>query len=358
MRYIISLFLLFVTSLSAYCQQNNDIDQLFRQYSGNVPGASLAIIENGEISYLQSYGMANLEQAAPVTANTDFRLASITKQFTATAILLLQQQDKLQLDWTLDKIFTDFPAYGQKITIRHLLQHTSGLWDYEDFVEDIDPDTTTQIRDKEVLAITKQQPKTYFEPGAQFRYSNTGYALLALIVEKYSKQAFAEFLQDQIFAPLGMNHTLAHIKNINTVPNRAFGYDIEQGLWIRKDQSSTSAVLGDGGIYSNVQDLYLWDQALYTGKILPKEILAASFTPGQLNDGSQTRYGYGWHLKKTADGQQVIFHTGSSTSFRNIFYRIPQSSISVIILTNRNQPEEMQMVDLAENVLKAYRRKK
>ncbi|WP_416307125.1 serine hydrolase domain-containing protein [Neptunicella sp. SCSIO 80796] len=354
MRCIVAFVIYLVTCSSAYCQQNDNIDRLFQNYGGKLPGASLAIIDHGQISYMRAYGMANLEQAVYVSADTNFRLASITKQFTATAILLLQQQDKLQLDWTLDKIFTGFPAYGQKITIRHLLQHTSGLWDYEDFVEDIDPDTTTQIRDKAVLAITKQQTKTYFEPGAQFRYSNTGYALLALIVEKYSQQPFAEFLEEHIFIPLGMNHTLAYIKNINRVSGRAFGYDMEQGQWVRKDQSSTSAVLGDGGIYSSVRDLYLWDQALYSGKILPKGILAASFTPGQLNNGSQTRYGYGWHLKRSADGQQVIFHTGSSTSFRNIFYRIPEQQISIIILTNRNQPEEMQMVDFAEKVLAAY----
>jgi len=173
-------------------------------------------------------------------------------------------------------------------------------------------------------------------------------------VEKYSKQDFSEFLEENIFKPLGMNHTLAHIKNINTVSERAFGYSRENDFWVLKDQSSTSAVLGDGGIYSNIPDLYLWDKALSEGKILPLETIERTFVKSKLNDGSEVDYGLAWHIKDYQE-EKVVYHTGSSTSFRNIFYRIPSRKLSIIILTNRNDPEEEEsMVNLAEKALETF----
>lgn len=231
------------------------------------------------------------------------------------------------------------------------MNHTSGLWDYEDFVPD--SALVNPIMDQGVLEIIQNIDKTYFPAGEQFRYSNTAYALLALMVEKYSGQNFPSFLEENIFSPLGMKATLAHIKNQNTVTERAYGYSKENGQWIKKDQNSTSAVLGDGGIYSNVLDLFKWDQALYDGTILPKSIIEKTFTNGQLNDDSLIDYGWAWHIKEH-QGEKVVYHTGSSTSFRIIFYRIPSKQLTIIILTNRNEPEEESMVDLSERVLEGY----
>ncbi len=333
----------------ANCSKKSDpIADIFGDYQGEKPGAAVAIIQDGDIVYHQSYGMAEMESKRPVQSNTNFRLASVTKQFTATAILLLEEKGLIDLNWTLDQVFEDFPEYGQNIQIHHLLNHTSGIWDYEDFVSD--SALVNPVMDQGVLEIIQNTDQTYFPAGEQFRYSNTAYAFLALMVEKYSGQDFPEFLEENIFKPLDMKATVAHIKNQNTVPERAYGYTKENGQWIRKDQSSTSAVLGDGGIYSNVLDLFKWDQALYKGTILPMSTIEKTFTNGRLNDGSLIDYGLAWHIKEY-QGEKVVYHTGSSTSFRNIFYRIPSRNLSIIILTNRNLPEEESMVDLAERVL-------
>jgi CubicO group peptidase (beta-lactamase class C family) len=340
-----------IAILTSCTQKTDPIAKIFKDYQGENPGAAVAIIQGGEIIYHQSFGMAEMETHRPVQVNTNFRLASVTKQFTATSILLLEEKGLIDLDWSLAEVFENFPAYGQNIQIHHLLNHTSGIWDYEDFV----PDSALvhQVMDHGVLEIIQNTDETYFPAGEQFRYSNTAYALLALMVEKYSGQDFPDFLKDNIFQPLGMNATVAHIKNQNTVTERAFGYSRENGIWTRKDQSSTSAVLGDGGIYSNVLDLYKWDQALYKGSILPKTTVEETFTNGQLNDGSRIDYGLAWHIKDY-QGEKVVYHTGSSTSFRNIFYRIPSKQLSIIILTNRNEPAEESMVSLAEKVMEGF----
>jgi CubicO group peptidase (beta-lactamase class C family) len=348
------LLLIITLSILTTCSQKTDpIAEIFQDYQGENPGAAVVIIENGEIVHHQSFGMAELETKRPVRSNTNFRLASVSKQFTATAILLLEGEGLIDLNWTLDQVFDHFPEYGKGIQIHHLLNHTSGLWDYEDYVPD--SALVSQVRDYGVLEIIRQIDQTYFPAGEQYRYSNTAYALLALVVEKYSGQDFQSFLEERIFRPLGMNHTLAHVKNINSVSERAFGYDRENGEWVKKDQSSTSAVLGDGGIYSNTEDLFFWDQALHEGKILPLEALERSFTKAKLNDGREIDYGMGWHIKESNE-EKVVYHTGSSTSFRNIFYRVPNKQISIIIFTNRNEPKEEKMVDLAEKVFIKFKK--
>jgi CubicO group peptidase (beta-lactamase class C family) len=170
-------------------------------------------------------------------------------------------------------------------------------------------------------------------------------------VEKYSGESFPDYLRHHVFDPLGMNNTVAYVKGINDIQHRTWGYSKNDRGWIRKDQSSTSAVLGDGGIYSSTEDLYKWDQSLYTGKLLPKLTWQEVFSYNTLANGDTVHYGYGWHLKKTNTNEQVIFHTGSTTSFRNIIYRIPSRRLTLILLTNRSTPEEPGMVDLAESVL-------
>lgn len=354
MKKIIRLFqYTVILALFSTCESSHsftEIDRLFEKFSGNSPGAALGIIHNGEWVYKKGFGLANFEGSKPVTPTTNFRLASVTKQFTATAILLLKERGLIDLDWSLTEVFDNFPAYGEKITLRHLLQHTSGIPDYEDYV--LDTALTNQIMDAGVLEISKQLSEGYFRPGENYRYSNTAYALLSLVVENYSGQDFPTFLQENIFRPLGMDNTVAYIRNINTVPERAFGYDLTAGRWVERDQSSTSAVLGDGGIYSNLEDLFKWDQSLYTTQILSQESLDDMFAYGALNSGKTFNYGYGWHLKETEDGESVVYHTGSTISFRNVFYRIPSRKLSVIVLTNRNQVPEEGMTLWAEQIIK------
>ncbi|SFC82227.1 CubicO group peptidase, beta-lactamase class C family [Parapedobacter composti] len=346
-------FLFFGLPLISVAQDTTAIDRILAAYNGENPGASLLVVQDGRVLLQRHYGYADLEHKQPVSATTNFRLASVSKQFTATCILQLVHQGKLAMGTTLAEAFPGFPAYGNTVTVKHLLTHTSGIPDYEDYVADTA--FNPQIKDQGVLDILMKLESGYFKPGTQFRYSNSGYALLALMVARYSGQPFAAYLQQHIFAPLGMTSTLAHEEGKTTVPVRAFGYSATDGRWVRRDQSSTSAVLGDGGIYSNVLDMLKWDQALYTGSVLPIHWIDESFAYHRLAGGGTVGYGYGWHLKQTKDGHKAVYHTGSSTSFRNIFYRIPSRRFSIILLTNRNEPREEDMLTLAELIAEVLR---
>jgi len=331
------------------CEENiqSKINRLFEVYSGSVPGAAILIIKNGEKIFENVYGFADLEKSIPVKPETNFRLASVTKQFTAMCIMLLVEEGKIFYENTLKEIFEDFPDYGNSITIRHLLQHTSGLVDYEDLIADT---VTVQVLDNDVLNMMKQQDTTYFTPGSKYRYSNSGYALLAMIIEKISGETFAKFLEKNIFRPLNMTNTVAFENGISTVKNRSFGYVFDDNNFIFKDQSVTSAVLGDGGIYSSVNDLYKWDQALYGEKLVSKNALNESFTNGKLNDGKSIDYGFGWHLKEN-NGLKCVYHTGSSCGFRNIIQRFPGKRFTIIILTNRAEPD---LKNLANHISDHY----
>jgi CubicO group peptidase (beta-lactamase class C family) len=180
----------------------------------------------------------------------------------------------------------------------------------------------------------ESQDRTYFKPGSSYRYSNSGYALLALIVERASGRTFATFLRQRIFQPLGMTNTVAHEEGISTVSNRAFGHTQEQGRWSRTDQSQTSAVLGDGGIYSSIDDLAKWDAALYDGRLLRPSSLQAAFAPATRTDDPEVEYGFGWRITG-----ETLWHSGETVGFRNVIVRYPKRHLTVVVLTNRNEPE-------------------
>ncbi|MFY9763754.1 MAG: serine hydrolase domain-containing protein, partial [Mycobacterium sp.] len=189
--------------------------------------------------------------------------------------------------------------------------------------------------------------RTYFRPGTGYRYSNSGYALLALIVQRASGKTFAKFLRERIFQPLAMFHTVAHEDGISTVHNRAFGYTHEAGRWNRTDQDPTSAVLGDGGIYSSIDDLAKWDAALYDGRLLHPNSLRAAFTPATHTDDPGIEYGYGWRITG-----ETLWHSGETTGFRNVIVRYPKRHMTVVVLTNRNEPEPYQLaLEIAKTVI-------
>ena len=318
-------------------------DSIFADFSWpGAPGAAVLVAQEGRILLNKAFGLADLgtgSLGAPATTRTNFRLASVTKQFTAAAALLLVKDGKLRLEESLTDIFRDFPAYGRRITVRHLLTHTSGLLDYEDFI----PDTQTiQVHDADVLARMKQLDHTYFDPGTRWKYSNTGYAMLAEIIAERSGITFAEFLRTRIFLPLGMLTTVAFQPGTSSVTSRAFGFSLKDGRWSSTDQSSTSAVLGDGGIYSSVDELYRWDQALYTNELLSKETLKEAFAPFVLDGGSRTNYGFGWFVD-TYRGLPRLYHTGETIGFRNAIARFPGQRGVIIILTNRSNADPAQL---------------
>jgi CubicO group peptidase (beta-lactamase class C family) len=310
------------------------MNELFRDYDRpDSPGAAVTVIKDGRVVFAKGYGLADVEQKIPCETNTNFRLASVTKQFTAMAIMILAERKKLSLDERLTDFFPEFPVYGRQINVRHLLTHTSGLADYEDLIP---KGTQMPVLDQDVLRILMREDKTLFAPGSKYKYSNSGYSLLALIVEARSGNTFAAFLKENIFRPLKMNGTLAYEQGFAVVPNRAFGYSAKGGGFERTDQSLTSSVLGDGGIYSSVVDLANWDQALYTRKLVSAKMMKLAFTPGPATEHPETGYGFGWFIGKYR-GLKEVWHSGNSIGFTTRIARYPEKKMTIIILANRNE---------------------
>jgi len=338
------------------------------------PGFTVLIRYGGRTVYTRAEGVRDLRSKAKIDAHTNFRLASFTKQFTAMAIMLLVHDGKLRYDQSLAELFPDFPAYGKSITVRNLLNHTSGLPDYEDLMDAMEKrkgplwSSEKQIQDEEVLRLLKQEEHGKFAPGTSWSYSNSGYVVLGIIVAKASGKSYGEFLRQRIFAPLKMNHTLVYQKGKNEVSDRAFGHSKEKDLYKETDQSSTSATLGDGGIYSNLEDLAKWDDALRNHALLSAKEIQPALTPVKLNNGSEPRwplepnddnlhpgkpvsYGFGWFLDPfesvpvASYGRHArMWHTGSTMGFRTVIERFTEGDrLTVIILCNRTDldPEKL-----------------
>src|SRR5579883_2595218 len=328
------------------------IDAIFAPLAnGKTPGAAVLVRKDGKTIFARGYGVRDLRKLAPIDAVTDFRLASFTKQFTAMAILLLVRDGKLHYDDRLTQIFPDFPEYGRAITVRHLLTHTAGLPDYEDLMDNGPWSESRQIQDDEVLTLLKQQHAPKFAAGTSWAYSNSGYVVLGLIVGKASGMPFGEFLRRRIFQPLHMDRTLVYLKGKNSVPNRAFGHSARSGGFEETDQSSTSATQGDGGIYSNLEDLAKWDQSLASHTLLSESEMKPALTPVRLADGSEPHwpaaaggdnlapgkpvwYGFGWFLDPY-NGRARMWHSGSTRGFSTVIERFPTEKLTVIVLCNR-----------------------
>ena len=351
-------FALFAVSLSmvrASAQVSADqIDAVFASLkSSNAPGAAVLVVRKGKSEFRRGYGVTDVRRRRLIDAKTNFRMASFTKQFTAAAIMLLARDGKLRYDAHLNDFFPEFPAYGKSITVRNLLNHTSGLPDYEELLMKQYPDSPEekipQIHDEGVLKLLEQQSSGKFPPGAKWEYSNSGYAVLAMIVESVSGKSFGQFLQERIFAPLKMKNTLAYEKGKNEVPHRAYGHSKNDGAWRETDQSPTTAVLGDGGIYSSLDDLAKWDRALREHTLLSEEEMRPALTPveptdgpAKAPDGKLVSYGFGWFLDPY-QGHKRMSHDGSTIGFRTTIQRFPDDQLTVIVLANRTDidPEEL-----------------
>ena len=323
---------------SGMLMKEKSIDDIMSAYqSADKPGASVLVFKDDKIVFKKGYGVSNISTQEKINPTTNFRLASVSKQFTAMSILLLVQKGRLKLEDPLKKYFPSFPAYGKDIKIKNLLTHTSGLMDYEDLIP---PTQAVQLHDTNCLQLMYKANGLYFAPGSQYKYSNTGYAILALIVEKISGQDYGVFLKENIFKPLKMKNSVAFEEGKSTIPNRAFGYSLNNGNLVETDQSLTSAVLGDGGIYTNTIEMTQWIKALWDYKLLGSEMQIQAWTRKKLNDGTPIDYGYGWHIE---DYKKITHphHGGSSIGFRNQLLLFPEQKLMVILLTNRNEGDPM-----------------
>lgn len=353
----LSLLALFTSRLFS-ATPDPGIDSIFSPLSdAKSPGFAVLVRTNGHKAFLRGYGAADLRTFHKIDERTNFRLASFTKQFTAMAIMLLVHDGKLRFEQNLVEIFPGFPAYGKTITVRHLLTHTSGLMDYETLMEEKEKvegpiwSAAKQIQDEDVLALLAQQTHGNFAPGTSWSYSNSGYVVLGLVIAKVSGVSYPEFLRRRIFGPLKMSRTVAYVNGKNTVSQRAYGYSKKDGQWQDTDQSSTSATLGDGGIYSNLRDLARWDAALASEKLLTKPEMAPALEAVKLNDGSQPHdggetvsYGFGWFLNPL-DGKRRMWHSGETSGFRTVIERFTDEGRTIVILSNRTDVNPAQLAE-------------
>ncbi|WP_111710120.1 serine hydrolase domain-containing protein [Lutibacter citreus] len=345
-----SLVCLFITCLYS-CKDtktNSDINTygefIHKMNDKGFTTGNILVYENGKIVYQNSNGLRTIDTKEPLTLNSQFRLASVSKQFTGMAIMKLKEAGKIEYDQTVTSILPEFPY--KNITVRHLLHHISGLTDYERLIdENWKPEDSTKTyilgNDEIIKVFYSVNPKLDFITGERWEYSNTGYLFLASIVEKVSGMHFRDFLKETIFEPLNMNNTVLYKYQINSdpnMPNRVFGYKkaLNQVDLELNDYNIVNDVRGDGGIYSTLQDLYKWNQALVNNTIIPKRYLDDAFTSGVLNNGELTRYGFGWEIQSKSGEPKIINHSGGWVGFETFLHNEVDTNNGFILLTNNS----------------------
>jgi CubicO group peptidase (beta-lactamase class C family) len=291
---------------------------------------SVLIARDGKVLFTKAYGLANIEHDVPNTPQTKFRLGSITKQFTAMAILILQERGKLKVEDKINKYVPDAPKAWDEITIRHLLTHTSGIPNYTSYPEFLKT-LPVRVTLKELIGKFRDKPLD-FKPGEKYKYSNSGYVVLGQVIETTSGQGYASFMNEAIFAPLGMKDT-GYDSATTILKHRAEGYTRRLGIVLTHcDYVDMSIPHAAGALYSTVEDLLRWDQALYGEKLLPKKSLEAMFSP------VRNYYGYGWLIDKK-QGRTRYSHGGGIMGFVTIIERYPDPKLLVVALSNlENSP--------------------
>jgi D-alanyl-D-alanine carboxypeptidase len=321
----------------------DSVDDYVRQVmdSKKIPGVSILVRRDGKVIKSQGYGYANAEHEVPATADTIYQSGSMGKQFTAAGILLLEQDGKLALDDKLAKHFVDGPPSWHRISIRHLLSHTSGLKDYG-------PDDLEARKDyteDEFLAIIKRMPLD-FEPGTQWSYSNTGYLLLGILTSRLAGKHWSEFQAERLFAPLGMS-TARVISDRDIVMHRAAGYEVDDKGELKNQEWVSPSLnrMADGALYFSVKDLAAWDAALDAREFMTAENFEAWWQPASLANGTTYPYGFGWSIHEQR-GHQLIEHGGAWQGFRSAIARYPRQKITVAVLSNfaEAEPETMAFV--------------
>jgi CubicO group peptidase (beta-lactamase class C family) len=305
-----------------------------------VPGLAVAVVRGGEVLSAKGYGLANVEHSVPVTADTIFQSGSLGKMFTSAGVMLLVEDGKIALADPVAKFLADAPAAWQAVTVRHLLTHTSGIPDYTNGPLDLRKDYT-----EEQLAALTFGAKLEFEPGAQFKYSNTGYLLLGMVIRKASGTFYGDVLAERVFKPLGMNTTRV-ISEAAIVPHRAAGYTLvkdelrNQG-WV----SPALNTMADGALYFSLKDLLAWDAAVRGGRLLSPASWNAVFQPVRLTDGKTFGYGFGWAIG-TRGGQTVYRHGGAWQGFKTHYAVFHRGNVSIMVLANLQQADPGRIVDL------------
>ena len=336
MKYLFSLLIAFILVLPTTAQSNGSsekveaIDQLMQHcYDYGIFNGTILVTQEGKEIYSNALGYADKNKGRQLNKTTSVYLASVSKQFTTMAIMILKEQNKLSYDNVLADYFPEFPEYAKSVTIRQMMQHTSGIPDHYRLGA-----YKPGLSNEDVYNLLLDQVLD-FKSGDRFSYSNGGYVLLSMIVAKVADQPFHEFMKANIFDPLGMTNTLVYDDSKPEIEDRAVGYNANGDL-----DDYDILTTGAGGMYSNIYDLHKWDQALYTESLVSKETLEEAFTPAQLNNGGYTQYGFGWGVSEN-DGKKSVQHSGGLAGYRTFIKRNLYDNSGYIILTNHGNQSNL-----------------
>lgn len=318
-------------------ETSSEVDALMSAYVDG-PGGAVMVIQDGEIVHQNGYGLADVENGTPITIETVFHLGSVGKQFTALGIMLLAEQGLLTYDDPISMHLPELSWMDDEVTVRRLLHHTSGIMGYDDSDEIYNALIASAEKpgNDDLLQVLAEQGEMLANPGDEYNYSNSGYDLLGILIERLSGQSYPDFMEENIFGPLGMIHTFA-------VPNdaRLNEKDVaqsysEEGAY---EPDALDGLNGAGSIYSTLGDMYLYDQALYTDALVSREALADALTSSVLNNGEETDYGFGFELGEHS-GETYIGHSGAWLGFESYYLRFPTRNLSVVVLLNLDYSEE------------------
>ncbi len=357
-KYVLMLVIGFLFNV-AFAQQKEDkqlaanFDKILsEQFKADEPGAVVLVSRNGDIIYNKAFGMANLELNVPMRVDNVFWIASIGKQFTAVAILQLMEQGKLNLHDEITKFIPDYPTQGNKITIEHLLTHTSGIHNFSG-MKDPEKKLALDCSPNEVIDFFKNLPMR-FSPGTKWEYSNSGYFLLGYIIEKITGKPYSVYLEDNFFKPLGMANSL-YANDVRIIKNRVGAYTLGDMGYENSISRNITHVYAAGAIQSTVEDFFKWHQGLHAYKLLKKENLEKALTRYKLTDGKETDYGYGWRLGCVFESPS-IWHGGLITGFGAIEIYLPKEDVFVSIFSNCdcNYPKDIAFTLAALAIGKPY----
>ena len=324
------------------------VDEVFARFGATGPGCAVNVIRNGSSLYAKGYGLASVELGVPISPHTLFDLGSTSKQFTAMSVLLLARDGKLSLDDDIRKFIPELPDFGARITLRHLLTHTSGWRDYTDLMALQGWDERDHTVDRDATDVLRRQRTLNFAPGSDFRYSNTGYFLMTLVVQRASGMSLADFARQRIFEPLGMHATHYLTNSREVIMGKATAYDPAPGGHYVVDMSNWEQI-GDGGVQSSVEELALWDANFTTGTVGGRALLDRLETRAVLANGTQLQYALGLSVDSHR-GLQRISHSGAWGGYRAMTMRFPAQRLSVLMTCNRADANTMLLATNVANV--------
>ncbi|WP_185956504.1 serine hydrolase [Changchengzhania lutea] len=332
-----TLFLLLVTLGISYLSEAQNLEQqidafMASEYKANEPGASVLIARDGKTIYKKAFGQANLELNVPMTTQNVVEIGSITKQFTAVAILMLEEQGKLNINDIITKFIPDYPTMGKTVTVHHLLNHTSGIKSYTG-MKDFRKMAATDMTPLELIDVFKNEPMD-FDPGEDFRYNNSGYILLGYIIEVASGQTYEDFIEKEIFQKLGMYNSYYGSKK-EIIEHRATGYSMADNGYVNADYLSLTLPYAAGSIMSTVDDLLIWQNAIVNNKLIKKSSLEKAIRGSELNSGKHISYGYGW-FEDDVNGSNAYQHGGGIFGYTTMGIYLPEEKLYVAGLTNCN----------------------